>query len=216
MISKRDLPLKLQAIDESNRSAHYYLAPDDKCYFLHEFTARKGYAHSPGNQFIFNFKKSPTKQAEPQYQHKLRAIQEAIFWYRSIFDQVNGSYTDCTYVPIPPSKKSDHSEYDDRMWRVVQGICQGNGADGRELILQTDSYDAAHLAGEGATRIKPDELRALYRVSDVPPKTKRILIRRRTFRRLSLQSRKRSDIRSISNCKRVRILSGTACDLKSL
>jgi hypothetical protein len=47
-----------RAIHDSNRAAHFYLTPDDQCYYLHEFTARKGYAFSPGNQFIFSLKKA--------------------------------------------------------------------------------------------------------------------------------------------------------------
>lgn len=161
---------KLQAIDDSNRSAHYYLTPDDECYFIHEFTARKGYAYSAGNQFIFNFKKSPTKRHVAHYQYKVQAVTTAIGWFRSIFDQVDGAYTDCTFVPIPPSKVPGHPDYDDRMWQVVQGICTGNGADGRELIRQSGNYDAAHLAGDGGARIKPPELQALYRLDPQPPK----------------------------------------------
>lgn len=161
---------KLQAIDDSNRSAHYYLTPDDECYFLHEFTARKGYGFSPGNQFIFNFKKSPTKRQEPQYQHKIRAIGWAISTYRAILDQVLGVYQGATFAPIPPSKTPGHPEYDDRMWQVVRGICDGKGADARELITQTGNYDAAHLAGEGVARIKPTQLQALYSLSAPPPK----------------------------------------------
>ncbi|WP_140636172.1 hypothetical protein [Methylibium rhizosphaerae] len=162
--------VKLQAIDDSNRSAHYYLAPDDECYFLHEFTARKGFGFSPGNQFIFNFKKSPTKRLEAQYQHKVKAIRWAIATYRSIFDQVAGVYEGATFSPIPPSKASDHAEYDDRMWQVVSGICEGKGADARELIRQRGSYEASHLGGEAGSRIKPTQLQGLYELPGGPPK----------------------------------------------
>lgn len=162
--------MKLQAIDDSNRAAHYYLTPEDQCYFLHEFTARKGFGYSPGNQFIFNFKKSPTKRLEAQYAHKLRAIEAAIGWYRTIFEKVDGAFGGCTFVPIPPSKVPNHPEYDDRMWQVVQGIGNGNVADCRELICQGGNYDAAHLAGEGGERIKPADLQALYSLQDPPPK----------------------------------------------
>ncbi len=162
--------LKLQAIDDSNRSAHYYLSPEDECYFFHEFTARKGYAFSEGNQFIFNFKKSPSKRLEPQYQFKLQAIAHATAWYRSIFDQFPSVYSDCTFVPVPPSKTPKHPEYDDRVWQLVQGICHGKGADCRELISQTADYDAAHLAGDSGSRIKPHQLQALYEIDPRPPK----------------------------------------------
>ncbi len=166
---------KLQAIDDSNRSAHYYLMPDDECYFLHEFTARKGYAHSPGNQFIFNFKKSPKKQHESQYRYKLQAIRDAITVYRAIFSQHPEVYQQATFVPIPPSKTPGHPEYDDRMWQVVQGVCDGTDGDARELIQQTTSYDSAHLAGDGNSRIKPQQLQALYEIVGAQPRQMVIL-----------------------------------------
>ncbi len=162
--------MKLQAIDDSNRGAHYYLTPNDRCYFLHEFTARKGYNYSPGNQFIFNFKKSPTQRDESHYAYKLRAIEAAIAGYKSVFAKSSELYKSCTFVPVPPSKVKDHTEYDDRMWQVVEGFCKGTGADARELILQTQSYDAAHLVSSGQLRIKPEDLASLYQIDSTPPK----------------------------------------------
>lgn len=162
--------MKLQAIDDSNRAAHYYLSQEDQCYFLYEFTARKGYGYSPGNQFIFNFKKSPTQRNIGHYQYKLQAIQKAIRLYQSIFDKVAGVYQECTFAPIPPSKIPDHPEYDDRMWQVVKGVCEGKGGDARELIKQIESYDAAHLASDAKTRIKPAALQRLYKLDPAPPK----------------------------------------------
>lgn len=162
---------KLQAIDDSNRSAHYYLTSEDTCYFLHEFTAHKGYAFSPGNQFIFNFKKSPLKRHEAHYRHKLHAITQATSMYQQLFDQWPEVYTESTFVPIPPSKPAGHVEHDDRMWQMVRGICTGREADARELIVQTQPYEAAHLQKEGGERIKPNELQALYRLHPQPPKS---------------------------------------------
>jgi len=165
--------VRLQQIDDSNRSAHYYLTPADECFFVHEFTARKGYNFSPGNQFIFNFKKSPAKRLEPQYQHKLSAIRWAADFFRRLFDTQPTVYANATLVPIPPSKARNHPDYDDRMWQVVIGIAQGRGADARELIIQTGGYEAAHEAG--ANRIKPLALQALYRLHADPPKPTIIL-----------------------------------------
>lgn len=165
---------KLQVIDDSNRADHFYLTPDDACYFVHEFTARQGYAYSPGNQFILNFKKCPSKVGTAQYQYKTQAIATAIRIYRGLFDQAPGLYESSTFVPIPPSKKRDHALYDDRMWQVVQGLCDGKNADAREFLIQTQSYDAAHSQGDGE-RIKPDALQALYQLDAVPPKQNVIL-----------------------------------------
>jgi len=162
---------RLLAIDDSNRGDHYYLTPDDSCFFLHEFTARKGYGHSPANQFIFNFKKSPLKQNEGHYHYKRQAIEQAIRTYRQLFDQAPNIYREATFTPIPSSRLPGDPAYDDRMWQVVQGVCAGKGADARELIVQTQAYEAAHLQGPEGSRIKPDELRAIYRLNPPPPKS---------------------------------------------
>jgi predicted amidophosphoribosyltransferase len=161
---------KLRAIDDSNRGDHFYLEQGDRCYFLHEFTARQGFGHSPANQFIFNFKKSPLQRHEAHYRYKTQAIAQAIDTYRQLFDQFPSVYPACTFVPIPPSKPAGHPEYDDRMWQVVQGLCKGKGADARELIAQKDAYEAAHLHEAGSNRIKPHQLQDLYVLRPPAPK----------------------------------------------
>ena len=163
---------KLQVIDDSNRSAHHYLSTGDECYFLHEYTAREGALHSPENQFIFNFKKPTLRRERVDYPYKAQAIAEAIAIFRELFDTEPHLYEQCTFVPIPPSKPPGHEEYDDRMWQLVQGLCQGKNADARELILQTEAYAAAHLQGSSPDRIKPPQLRDIYRLNGLPPKAK--------------------------------------------
>ena len=161
---------KLQVIDDSNRSAHHYLSPEDVCYFLHEYTAREGATYSPENQFIFNFKKPTLRRDMVDYPYKAQAILEAIAIFRELFVRTPELYGQCTFVPIPPSKPHGHHEHDDRMWQLVQGICQGNDADARELIRQTEPYVAAHLQGGNPDRIKPVRLREIYQLDSSPPK----------------------------------------------
>lgn len=161
---------QLLAIDDSNRSDHFFLTPEDECYYLHEFTARKRYDYSAGNQLISNFKKPVAARHQQHYQHKLRAIAKVIADYRVIFDGYGNIYADATFAPIPPSKDKSHPEYDDRMWQVVQGVCSGKNADAREFIQQSQSYRASHLS-ENGERIKPPELQALYIVDSSPPKS---------------------------------------------
>ena len=160
---------KLQAIDDSNRPAHFYLTPGDECYYLYEFTARKGFAYSPSNRFVFNFKKSPALQHEAQYQYKIQAIRKAITIYREIFARYPEICRQSTFVPIPPSKRPDHPEYDDRMWQVVQGVCYNTPGEACQMIRQTANYDAAHLAEDSSPRIKPEQLEKLYEVDGPSP-----------------------------------------------
>ena len=58
MTSASTFPQRLTKIDDLARPDHFYLTADDECYFLGEYTARKGFAFSPTNQLILNFKKS--------------------------------------------------------------------------------------------------------------------------------------------------------------
>jgi hypothetical protein len=48
---------RLTKIDELALPDHFYLTAADDCYFLGEYTARKGYAFSATNQLVLNFQK---------------------------------------------------------------------------------------------------------------------------------------------------------------
>jgi hypothetical protein len=58
MTSASTFPQRLTKIDDLTRPDHFYLTPEDACYFLGEYTARKGYAFSPTNQLVLNFASS--------------------------------------------------------------------------------------------------------------------------------------------------------------
>lgn len=74
MTSSSTFPQRLTKIDDLIRPDHSYLTDADSCYFLGEYTARKGYAFSPGNNLVLNFKKSVGTRGTAQWQHKERAI----------------------------------------------------------------------------------------------------------------------------------------------
>ena len=102
MTSASTFPQQLTKIDDLTRPDHFYLTPEDACYFLGEYTARKGYAFSPTNQLVLNFKKSLDKRGTPQWKYKDRAIREAAAAMRG---SLTGDLLDqITLVPIPPSK----------------------------------------------------------------------------------------------------------------
>jgi hypothetical protein len=54
------LTARFREIDDQNRSHHYNLTADDKCYFLHEYTSGKNYTFSETNRLISNLKKKPS------------------------------------------------------------------------------------------------------------------------------------------------------------
>lgn len=165
----------LLKIDASNRGAHYYLEDEHECFFFHEYTARKGYAHSDGNQLVHNLKKSVLLKGQPQYRYKGQAINTCASMLRAAFEKSAWVFADATFAPIPPSKAPTHPEYDDRMLQVVSRACDGKGADARELLRQDQSYDASHTRADGE-RKKPYELEEMYELQGPPPKSTVILI----------------------------------------
>ena len=113
----------LTKIDELNLADHYYLEPADECYFIGEYTAGRGYAHSATNQLIYNLKKSVDRRGLAEYRFKEEAIAQAGYALSQFLNPTfiqNG-----TFVPIPPSKSRDDPLYDDRISRVIRSIGVG-------------------------------------------------------------------------------------------
>ena len=120
MISGSTFPQRLTKIDDLARPDHYYLRAEDDCYFLGEYTARKGYAFSATNQLVLNFKKSMDKRGTAQWKYKDCAISDAAAAFRAA---LNGEWLDtATLIPIPPSKAKTELLYDDRLVRMLRAI----------------------------------------------------------------------------------------------
>lgn len=163
----------LLKVDGSNRGDHHYLEEEHSCFFFHEYTARKGYAHSDGNGLVVNLKKSVLLKGQPQYKYKGQAIATAAAMLRSALEKSSWVFSDATIAPIPPLKVPTHAEYDDRMMQIALRACDGKNADVRALLQQAQSYDASHTLADGQ-RKKPHELEALYAL--VPPAPKQTVI----------------------------------------
>jgi predicted amidophosphoribosyltransferase len=146
-------------IDALTLPDHYYLDAQDTCYYAGEYTAGQGHAYSETNQLIHNFKKTVDKRGTAQWQYKERAILQAANIFRAAIKEE----ARITFVPVPPSKAKTDPLYDDRMLRTLQAACAGRHSDIRELVLQLQSAQAAHLAVQRPT---PDELVANYRLNE--------------------------------------------------
>lgn len=146
---------RILKIDALTLPDHHYLDPQDICYYAGEYTAGKGHAYSETNQLIHNFKKSVDKRETAQWQYKERAILQAANMFRAAIKPD----AQITFVPIPPSKAKNDPMYDDRMLRLLQFVCKGRYTDIRELVVQTQSVNAAHRSD---TRPRPDDLVANY------------------------------------------------------
>ena len=159
MTSLMSFPKNLTEIDELTRPDHVYLATDDECFFLGEYTARKGYAYSATNQLLINLKKPMVRRGLPEWPYKGNAIRTAARAFRNGIEEEK--LRKATFVPVPPSKAKNDPMHDDRMVKMIRAMDQANPVDCRELIVQAESMAAAH---ESDTRPGPDELCARYSV----------------------------------------------------
>jgi hypothetical protein len=161
MTSANTFPQRLTKIDDLARPDHFYLTPTDDCYFLGEYTARKGYAFSATNQLILNFKKSINTRHTAQWRYKEQAIGDAAAAFRTA---LNDEWLNiATVVPVPPSKAKNDALYDDRLVRMLHGIRGQPCLDVRELVLQRTSTAAVH---DQENRPTPDQVQANYGIDD--------------------------------------------------
>ena len=157
MTSASTFPRRLTKVDDLTRGDHYHLTGDDDCYFLGEYSARKGFAFSPSNGLILNFKKKMDRRGRPEWAYKTKAIQNAAAAFRAALrDEVRNRFT---FVPVPPSKAKTDPLYDDRLVRMLSQIWPGEKTDIREMVLQPVSTDAVH---DHEQRPTPDEIEERY------------------------------------------------------
>jgi len=145
--------IRLQQIDDTNRRDHYYLTPEDECYFLYEYTAAAGWQHGTTNQLIHNLKK---KKGDGGFHYKPAAIARCSQDFSATIAEP--WLSNSVLIPIPPSKIKADPGHDDRISQICRGIRKPGPPDVRELIEQIKSTEAFH---EGQ-RLKPNELRANY------------------------------------------------------
>ncbi len=155
-------PSRLTKIDDLTRKHHTFLNVTDECFFFGEYSARKGFDHSPTNQLIFNFKKPMRMRNSPGWHYKNRAIKETSAAFPKI---LRSRLADITLVPVPPSKWKTDSDYDDRMMDMLRALQAPSGIkpDIHELIIQTQTMRASH---ESEARLKPAELEAVYEIDE--------------------------------------------------
>lgn len=141
------------------RCDHAHLSSEDECYFLGEYTARRGYAYSSTNNLISNFKKSMDRLGLPEWPYKRIAIKKAAKALAEAIgeDELGG----VTLVPIPPSKAKGDPLYDDRLVQMLKAIPASGKLDIREIVVQKMSTDLVH---QSESRLTPEQLEAIYEV----------------------------------------------------
>ncbi len=88
------------------------------------------------------------RKGRPEWKWKVWAIERSAQMLREV---VPKRWLDrASFVPVPPSKAKDHPEYDDRLIQILEKLGTGRELDIRELVLMTESIDAAHLTATRA------------------------------------------------------------------
>lgn len=85
MTSDVAFPDRFTEVDELTRPDHSWLTDEDRCYFLGEYTARQGFAYSPTNNLILNFKKPLDRRDDPSggtrsWRFSARRLRSAMRW----------------------------------------------------------------------------------------------------------------------------------------
>lgn len=147
----------LSLIDEHCITDHYHLDEEDTCYYIGEYTARKGYGFSDTNQLILNFKKEVDRKGDYEYRYKTQAIQQIA---KQLNNVLKPSMVSC--IPVPPSKDKSDPLYDDRLVKVLESSQKlESSLDYCDMVQLKESYDPSHSSVQ---RLLPDQLVELYNV----------------------------------------------------
>lgn len=161
MKSSNVFPQRFSKVDGPLREDHSYLNESDNCYFIGQYTARRGFAYSATNQLIFNLKKSVDRRGRPEWRYKEEAIRTVAGVFR---ENLPGNALDrWTFVPVPPSQARTDPDYDDRMVQVLAAVRRDPPLDIRELVVQRQRTVPVHRGGE---RLRPAELESLYSIDE--------------------------------------------------
>lgn len=159
-------PKRFTKIDALTRPDHHYLGEEDHCYFLGEYTARKGFSHSATNKLIINFKKPMDRRGKPEWKYKQQSIETAA---SALYTALLGTdLAEVSFVPVPPSKAKDDALHDDRVAATLRIFADMNRVRKNrsvhvcEAITQVSSTEAAH---DGSDRPNPIELLSNYMIN---------------------------------------------------
>jgi predicted amidophosphoribosyltransferase len=122
------------------------------------------YDFSPTNQLIKNLKIKPSaiERSPARGRYKEQAILHAANAIRRLMSRELVE-TRATFVPVPCSKAVGHTDYDDRLARVLHLAFRNLNADVREMLTITQSTSADH---ESDDRLTFDELLAVTTLSN--------------------------------------------------
>jgi len=157
------IPQRLLQIDETTIGDHFHLAAADSCFYVWEYTARRGYGFSPTNQLISNLKIKPSRIAASPGRgpHKQQALDHAAAALRGLVLPPRVGELG-TFVPMPGSKAPGHPDFDDRIHSLLRAAF-GKNADVRPMLGLAESACADH---ESPDRLSYAALRAITRLDE--------------------------------------------------
>ncbi len=137
-------PSSLTLLDGSNRPEHAFLAASDHCAYLSQYSSGRDYRADHCNQLLRNFKCRPSAaRIDPRRRHyKQQAIATLALWLRHAVPREQAE--ECTWVPIPPSKRRGDPDFDDRLPRTLGLAFAGYDVDVRSLLYQVQSTVPDH------------------------------------------------------------------------
>lgn len=152
---------KLSKIDQLTVGDHWHLTVNDEVWYFGEYSAGKGFQHSPANQLISNLKHGVEHRGTPRWRYKMSAIAQV----GDALSKTIVANPVVTFVPIPPSVVKTDPTYDSRNLDMLNDFNRrrGNAVDVRELIYQRHSTRKSHLSND---RVTQAELIDAYRIED--------------------------------------------------
>ena len=161
--------LRLQRIDDLTREDHFFLEPEDRVYFLREYTSRVGFRHSETNQLISNLKKTLDRRGQNDWRYKDQAIRQCA---AELGDALRRPPDNAVWVPVPPSKARTDPLYDDRLQRILALAFPHETC--MDLVVQATSVLASHRSD---SRPRPNDLVANYQIDKtLTPPSHRFII----------------------------------------
>lgn len=147
------MPTRFSQIGERERPDHYFLVPNESCYYWGEYTPSQYidgamWNFSPTNQLITNLKKPLDRKGTAEWRYKQKAIQQVADAFSTMWQWTKMQDNPPTLVPIPPSKCRTDAMYDDRMFQVLNTLSLKTGIplDIRDCLSHSGNLPASHGA----------------------------------------------------------------------
>lgn len=123
-----------------------HLGPHDTCFYYMVHTDG-GYQESEANQRMFNLKKPLDRRGLYDWRYKGEAIGQFANDLTDFLERSSFLKDKTLLVPMPTSKRTDSSEFDDRLMRVVSQAAEATGLAWLPLFDVHQDVVPSHVGG---------------------------------------------------------------------